>query len=287
MGCSGSTTKSNNFNFCISIDGSEHSEMGFNKILNDTFKKGNKLYLVHITNSKKLNEMPFENLPEQLLPKYEHFLSEKLHKNEYEILKKDKIQTQTTVLESVVQIATVKKVDLIVVGSVGHKGQKQTKSLTKGLDFLINNCKIPTLVMKKYTPRLNKQSKGFNWLVCIKDENERSFKSFEFCCKIINRENDTIIGLNFSKDNNLSNKVNNIFQRMTKEHRIKNKIFISKELDDNLSLGKNILNYLMFGQEYVEYVVVNHNITKYKNVELCPTVDLIRYCNNNVIFCRE
>jgi len=55
--------------------------------------------------------------------------------------------------------------------------------------------------MKNYTPIENKKSKGNNWLICIKDDdNDRSFRSFEFSKRMINKQTDTIIGLLFSKD---------------------------------------------------------------------------------------
>lgn len=53
------------------------------------------------------------------------------------------------------------------------------------------------------------------------------------------------------------------------------------------TLGKNILDYLIFGQELIENVVVNHNIHKYKDLDKCPAVDLIKYGQHNIIFCRE
>jgi len=288
MGCSGSRTNSNNnFTYCVAVDGSEHSDMGFKKIVNENFNKGNKLYLVHVYNPMKFASMPSEMLPENLLPSYEKQLLEKLQSTEYEIIKKQKPDAQVSVLESVIDIAKEKNSDLLVVGGVGHKGIKKSKNLTKGLYFLVNNCKIPTLVMKSYTPFENKEKKGCNWLICIKDDDERSFRSFDFCRKMINKKCDTIIGLHFHNDRCLANKVKNRFETACKENGIKNKIFIVRESDKNQSLGKNILDYLVFGQEIIEYVVVNHNIHKYKEIEKCPTVDLIKFGTHNIIFCRE
>lgn len=287
MGCSGSRISEPNFKYCICIDGSEHSDMGFKKIVSENFVKGNKLYLVHISNSAKFNEIPPNLLPDQLLNRYEIELSTKLNKGDYEIIKKDKVQTQSTVLESVLQIANVKNVDLLVVGALGHKGVKRSKSLTKGLSYLVSNCKIPTLVMKNYLPKQNKESKGSNWLVCIKDETDRSFRAFNFCCQMINRQTDTIIGLHFNSESYSANKVRKIFERNCSDKMIKKKLFIVKDMDKNMSLAKNILDYLIFGQENIEYVVVNHNIKKYKDIEKCPTVELVKYGNHNIIFCRE
>lgn len=287
MGCSGSRIENNNFKYCLAVDGSENSELGFKKILHENFKKGNKLYLVHITNPVKFPEMPSEFLPENLLPKYETQLSEKLQKSEFEIIKKEKVQSHETVLESVVNIAHSKNVDLLVVGAVGHKGVKKTKNLTKGLNYLVRSCTIPTLVMKKFTPLENKEKKGSKWLVCIKDDNDRSFRSMDFCRKMINKDTDTIIGLHFNSEKFLPDKVKKIFDNKCKESRIKNRMFVVKEMEKNLTLGKNILDYLIFGQEIIEYVVVNHNVKKYMELEKCPTIELIKYGTHNIIFCRE
>jgi hypothetical protein len=88
MGCSGSRTSSNkNFKYCVAVDGSEQSNFGLNKIVNENFKKGNMLYLLHIYNPKKFLEMPAEMLPENLIPVYEKKISEKLQKKDYQIIK--------------------------------------------------------------------------------------------------------------------------------------------------------------------------------------------------------
>lgn len=84
MGCSGSRTSSNSsFKNCVAVDVSEHSNFGLNKIVNGNFKKGNKLYLMHVYNPKKFLEMPPEMLPENLIPSYEKKISEKLQKKDY------------------------------------------------------------------------------------------------------------------------------------------------------------------------------------------------------------
>lgn len=288
MGCSGSrTTSNNNFKYCVTVDGPEHSNFGLNKIVNENFKKGNKLYLLHIYNPKKFLEMPSEMLPENLIPAYEKKISEKLEKKDYEIIKKEKPESHVTVMESVLEIASGKNVDLLVVGAVGHKGIKKSKNLTKGLQYLVSNCKIPCLAMKHHTPLENKEIKGNNWLICIKDDNIRSFRSLEFCKKMINKQNDTIIGLHFSNEKFLADKVKSTFESRCKADGIKNKMFIVRKMDVTETLGKNILDYLIFGQELIEYVVVNHNIHKYKDLDKCPTVELIKYGQHNIIFCRE
>lgn len=289
MGCSGSDTFTNSksLKFAVAIDGSEHAEMGFQKIINEKFKPGNKLYLIHIFNQNKYAEMPLEKLPEHLLPKYEKALNEKIiNKNDFEVIKRKKADFENTPLESVLVIANEKNTDLLVVGAVGHKGLKKSKSLCKGLHYLIQNCKIPTLVMKHYKPPSVLQ-KGSIWLVCIKDDNDRSFRSFEFTIRLIDKEKDSVIGIHFIGDKFSADNVKKNFYKRCKENKVINRSFIARENDKSQTLGKNILDYLIFGQETIEYVVVNHNIQKYMDLEKCPSVELIKYGSHNVIFCRE
>jgi len=291
MGCSGSNTllNSQNLKFAVAIDGSKHAEMGFEKVLNDKFKAGNKLYLIHVYNPSKFAEMPLETLPEHLLPKYEKaFLSKKLNNiSDFEIITRKIETTEKTPLESVVELASEKNTDLLVVGAVGSKGIKKSKTLSEGLNYLIQNCKIPTLVMKRLTPASEAQ-KGCNWLVCIKDDNDRSFRSFDFAVRLIDKERDTVIGIHFNAERFFPDSVKTIFEKRCKDNKVKNRKFITRANDKSNTLGKNILDYLNFGQETIEYIVVNHNIQKY-NMELenCPSVELIKYGSHNVIFCRE
>ena len=140
MGCSWSTTSSNNnFKYCIAVYGYEYPNFGFNKIVNLTLKKGNKLYLLLIYNPKKFLEMPSEMLPENLILSYEKKNLEKSKKKDYEITKKEKPESQSTVMESIIEKATAKNVNLLVVGAVGHKGIKKSNNLKKGLHYLISN----------------------------------------------------------------------------------------------------------------------------------------------------
>lgn len=289
MGCSGSNTRSDqkNLKYAIAIDGSEHAEFGFQKILNEKFKLGNKIVLIHIYNQDKFSEMPLERLPEHLLPKYEKALSEKIpNKSDFEILKKQKESTADTPLEDVVEIASEKHADLLVVGAVGNKGVKKSKNLSKGLSYLIQNCKIPILVMRQSAPS-GKSNKGSNWLVCIKDDNDRSFRSFDFAVRLIDKEKDSVIGIHFSGEKFVMDNVRKVFESYCKENKVKNRVFIARENDKSKTLGKNILDYLIFGQEVIDYVVVNHNIQKYMDLQKCPSVELIKYGSHNVCFCRE
>ncbi len=176
--------------------------------------------------------------------------------------------------------------DLLVVGALGHKGIKNVKNLTKGMEYLVSNCKIPTLVMKSYIPLEKKLKKSNNWLICIKDDTDRSFKGFDICKNMINRKTDTIIGIHFSNDNFLKDNVNRCFEARCKENRIKNKIFVVRKLDESQSLGKNVLEYLIFGKEIIEYVVINNNVQKYTDISKSPTVELLKYGKHNIIFCK-
>lgn len=288
MGCSASTiaSKDKNFKYAIALDGSEQANIGFEKILNEKFKIGNKLYLIHIYNPAKFIEMPLEKLPEHILIKHEKALNENLQKSEFEIIKKEKINIEESSLKLVNQIALEKKTDLLVVGCAGHKGVKKTKKLSKGLIYLIQNCKIPTLVMKIIDQR-TKPNLGCNWLLCIKDDNDRSFRSFEFAMKLIDKEKDKVIGMHFISEKFLAENVCKIFEKKCKENKIKNRLFVKRENDKSQTLGKNILDYLIVCQDNIEYIVVNHNMQKYMDLERCPTVELVKYASNNIIFCRE
>ena len=154
MGCSGPNTSSNirNFKFAIGIDGCEHAETGFLETLNQKFNPGNKLHLIHIYHSSKFIDMTLEELPKHLLPNYEKALSKNLQKSNYDIIKREKENIETSDLESVVEIATEKNSDLLVIGAVGHKSVKNSRNFRKDLSYIIQNYKIPTLVIKQFIP---------------------------------------------------------------------------------------------------------------------------------------
>ena len=271
-------------NYVISIDGSDHSDWGFDMTFNEIYKKGDFLTLLHVGNPSKISDIPFKYQPDQIISKYETKLIGKLVKNDYIIIRKDRSDPNVHALETVNLVAKGNNADLLVLGCQGHKGVKDKKELSGGIVYLIKHIHIPSIVVKEFCQRSKKEAKGFNWLVCLENHYTRSFKAFELSTTLIDKEKDTIIAMHlyFTGDN--YKETEDAFEKYCLKVGILKRKFVAVEKNPKLTIGKNICDYVNFGDDFIDFVVIGHNITKYEDVNKSPTVDIIKFAQANILF---
>lgn len=286
MGCSGSNTRKDKFNICVAVDGSEISEYGLQTFVN-RHKPNEKLNIIHVSNENKKHEIPEDMQVGNYFQKLKKNLDQgkTIKEEEYELIHKEKSITEKSTIEIVHETALEKNCDLLVVGSSGHQGEKKLKTLTKGVEYLVKNCKIPTLVMNETEIESNKNEKGKNWLVAIKNESYRSFRSLEFCFNIIDKKKDTVIGLHLKNDKWPIIRIKKNFDRICAKNGLKNYEFVKQEIDNNKSLSKNLLDHLFFSQYDFDFVVLNNNIRGFKHD--CFVVEMLKNGKHNILYCRE
>jgi len=272
-------------NYLISVDGSHLSEWGFDMIFNEIYKKGDLITLLHVKNTKKLTNIPFKNQPEQIISKYETKLIGKIPKDNYKIICQDRETENMHALEIVNKVANYIHSELLVLGCQGHKGIKDKKELSSGVIYLIKSVSIPTIVVKENAQRAKKESKGFNWLVCIENQNSRSFKAFELATTLVDLDHDSIIALNFYRYGENYKEIEDAFEKHCNKFGIVKKKFLAIEKNPNKTIGKDICDFVNFGDDYIDFVVIGHNFAKYSDdVKESPTVDIIRYAQANILF---
>lgn len=271
-------------NYLISVDGSDYSDWGFDLIFNEIYKKGDFLTVLHVANPKKISDIPFKYQPEQIISKYETKLLGKLIKNDYILIRKDRENLKTHALEVVNAVAKSNNADLLVLGCQGHKGVKDKKELSQGITYLIKNINIPAIVVKEYSQRSKKEAKSFNWLVCIENHYTRSFKAFELATTLIDKERDYITALHLYSQFDNHKETEEAFEKICTKMGIAKRKFVALEKNSNLSIGKNICDYVNFGDDYIDFVVIGHNITKYQDINTSPTVDIIKFAQANILF---
>ncbi len=274
-------------NYLVSVDGSDHSDWGFDMVFNEIYRKGDHLTVLHVANQTKISNIPFKFQPDQIISKYETKLIGKLPRNEYILIRKDRENEKKIAahaLEIVNQVAHSNNVDLLVLGCQGHKGVKDRKELSSGITYLIKNISVPSIVVKENSQRAKKEAKGFNWLVCIENHYTRSFKAFELATTLIDKEKDTITALHLNFYNDNFKEMEDAFEKTCAKIGILRKKFVAKEKNPNISLGKDICDYVNFGEDYIDFVVIGHNISKYSDVNSSPTVDILRFAQANILF---
>jgi len=272
-------------NYLISVDGSNFSDWGFDLIFNEIYKKNDYITLLHVANQKKISDIPFKFQPAQIISKYETKLIGKLPKNDYIIIRKDREDDKVHALELVNQVAKINQADLLILGCQGHKGVKDKKELSSGITYLIKYINIPSIVIKENSQRLKKEAQGFNWLVCIENHYTRSFKAFELACSLIDKEKDSIFALHLSMLGDNYKETEDAFDKYCTKANINKRKFVAIEKNPNLSIGRNICDYVNFGDDFIDFVVIGHNVSKYStNISSSPTVDVIKYAQANILF---
>jgi hypothetical protein len=269
-------------NYLISVDGSNHSEWGFDLIFKEIYQKNDYITVIHVLNPNK-NDVPFKYQPEQIMTKYESKLIGKLSKNDFVLIRKPRDNTSEHALQVVNEVAKKNNTDMIIIGTQGHKGVKSKKEVSKGIMYIVKNIHIPSLVIKENSQREKKENKAFTWLICLENHYTRSYKTFEFVTTLIAREKDIIIGLNLWQiDHN--RELEDIFEKFCSKMGIKNRRFLSIEKNPDLSIGKNICDIVNFGDDFIDFVSIGHNISKYSEPDTSPTIEIIKYARANILF---
>lgn len=273
------TTSITNKQYCVSIDGSEYSDMAFNLVFNELFQKNDKITVVHITNPAK--SIPFACQADTILNKYQTILIGKLPKTQYSIIIKQRDEKVVHALQQVNNTAVQNNCSVLVMGSHGHKENKQKNEVSKGINFIINNIKIPTIIVKESTKRKDKDNGAFTWLVSIDKAESRSFKAFEFSTNYLDHSKDRVIGLHFKTGDYVESSIQEYFEKLCKEKGILNYSFDFADYEKNVSLGKQIANYVNFNNKnYIDFLVVGHNPNKKES----PAYEIIQNAQTNVLF---
>jgi hypothetical protein len=271
-------------NYLISVDGSGYSNWGFDLIFKELFRKGDHITVLHVTNENK-KDIPFKYQADQIMSQYETKLLGKLPKDDFSLVKKGRKNDSEHALEVVYEISTQGNADMIILGTQGHKGAKSTKEISKGIMFIVKFIPIPSLIVKEKTQREFKENKGFNWLVCLEDNLSRSFKVFEFVLSLIDKEKDTIIGFNLWQLEQ-NKELEDSFEKLCGKLNVKNRRFVSNQRNPNTSIGKSICDFVNFGDDYIDFISIGHNISKYPEPEYSPTIEILKYAQANILFSR-
>lgn len=179
--------------FCISVDGSKHAENSFNVITQEFLGK-NKMLIVYIYNDKMNHLFNYGNKKETILDNY----AAKLHKYTAvsSFLMEDRQAKAPHALTQVYKKADHFRANYLICGYYGIKGPKgDNMELSKGVDFLLANSRLPTMIIKDQVLRSERPSKGYNWLIVMDKQYMSVVNCFYAFSNIINPEKDAIYGL--------------------------------------------------------------------------------------------
>jgi len=269
--------------FCLSVDGSIHSEQAFEIVTDDFLKKEtDKMLIIHIFNSSMDEYYNFRNKKDTIIEKYNTRLL-KIDKSKTLFLKEDRI-SKVHALEQVNRIASNHKCSFLISGYYGIKGPKgDNKELSKGVDYLLSFSRSPTILIKENTLRKNKPNGQIKWLFVFDRAYMNCYSILNRFLPLINNERDFVFGYTL-----LPNWIN--FDDIKKNFimdmelcRINNYDYEAAEyLKAPSELVKEKVN---FGDLHFDYLVFYNNPERHRNDgKSSDTVNLITKCASNICF---
>jgi len=180
--------------FTISVDGSSHSEIALEVVMQEFLGAQSKLIVAHIY-SKRMNESyNYKNKKETVVDTYSNKIMSLGNRARFVV--EDRTEGIVHSLEQVKNLAMHVQSNFLVCGYYGIKGPKgDNNELTKGVNYLLGNSRIPTIIFKDTPLRSKKPSKGYSWLVVLDKRMIKPIRCFQNFSCLINPDKDLVSGL--------------------------------------------------------------------------------------------
>ena len=262
--------------FCISVDGSSHSDTAFNIVSEEFLKLSSSMLVVHIYNEKYNEHFNWRNKKETIVENYGSKLS-RFSTSKFMI--EDKTKDCVHVMEQVHNFALHFKAQFLVSGYYGIKGPKgDNAELSKGVHYLLGNSKINTIMIKDTGLRSTKKQKGYNWLVVMDKKYSRPVKCLHAFSQLINPENDFVYGLTLKEFNqNDGDDVKELFMEEVKAKGLKNYSYEFMCYDKVAS--KVVTEKVNFADIGFDFLVMYNNRDKYLNEgQESDIVNIVKNC---------
>ena len=141
-----------------------------------------------------------------------------------------------------------------------------------GLNFLLTENNIPTLIMKDVLTRDDKEKgvnkyKGYTWLILLDGTNIKSYNVFEYFWPLIDRKKDFIYVLTIINNSFYSDRIKKIFIQKMDKYNMKENInyYYRLEIVENKEYFKFLKEFINFNEDYYfDFVLFYNNPLKYK-----------------------
>lgn len=238
----------------ICVDGSDICVSAFNTVFKNLRKGNDYTIITHVScDSKKYLDMKFK--PDIIRQDYESWMIG-LHSSHWEMVfhrKESGLSTQ----EQIVELAESYKSDILVLGYHGRKGVKEDPTLLgSNVDLMAHNPVCPLLVIKREEDRVDKDTKGFRFVVCI-DGRTKSYKALDTISQIVDKEKDEVVVLTVARVVIDTEAVKERTSNFLDEAGVKNHHFELLERDMDERYYEALIDYINVDDTpYVDFVVM-------------------------------
>ena len=164
-------------------------------------------------------------------------------------------------------------------------------NIFNGLDFLLTENKLPTIIMKDELMRCDKEkgvsnNKGYTWLILFDGTNIKSFNSLEVFWPLIDRQKDFIYALTLVNNEFYSDQIKDKFIKKMNKYNLRENInyFYFFDCVPGQKQFKYLKEFINFNEDYYfDFVLFYNNPLRYK-VKRNDSYQLIMQLKANIGF---
>ena len=164
-------------------------------------------------------------------------------------------------------------------------------NIFNGLDFLLTDNKIPTLIMKDELMRCDKEkgvsnNKGYTWLILLDGTNTKSLNALEYFWPLIDRQKDFIYALTLVNNTFYSDQLKDKFIKKMNQYHLRENINYYYFFDcvPGKKQFKYLKEFINFNEDYYfDFVLFYNNPLRYK-VKRNDSYQLIMNLKANIGF---
>jgi hypothetical protein len=266
---------------CVSVDGSDHSDLAFDLVTKEFLGSDSKLLLMYISNSKYDDTFNYRNKKQTIVSRYGSkmvFFSDRSF-----FLIEERNYNCSHCLEQVYSHASQYKANFFFTGYYGIKGPKgDNKELTKGTDYLLSNCTIPLVIVKDTKLRQNTKTGAYNWLFVFDKKFSTPLKCFHAFAPLVNPSKDFVMGLTLKEVYSVEpDNIESDFMEAANSMGIKN---IKYEFSTYEKTASSLItSKVNFGEIIFDFLVIFNNTSMYRLEKgVHDTANIVKNCSSSV-----
>jgi len=270
--------------FCISVDGSKHSDFAFEMVTENFLFPYSKLLVLHVFNSKLDPIVNYNNKKTTVLEKYANKI-EKFKKQSH-FVTEDKM-SKVHVLEQVARLAENYAANFLICGDQGLKGPRgDNHEQVIGHEFLLGSSKTPVMIIKEETIREKKKDKNFKWLVVMDRQFTYTSKAFSAFIPLIDAEKDFVYCIGgYSTSSYGTDVLKDQFMNLIEKNGIKNFEYEVIVYGPKKPLHASVIEKVNFGTIIFDFIVIyNNSVPSIIRFESNDAWNIINGTVTNVLF---
>jgi hypothetical protein len=270
--------------FCVSVDGSDHSDRAFEIVTEEFYNVGSKLLAMHVSNPDQDHEYNYKNKKETVM----NFYAGKVAKigGGANFVVEDRKEGLSHAVEQVMAFAMFFKANFLVSGYYGIKGPKgDNNELSKGVSYMLGYSTIPCIIIKDTLLRSKKSDIRHTWLVVLDRQFPNATKCFQTFSQLIDPITDLVSGLTIDTmdSSSSSDDFKDLFMKEIEDRGIVNYTYERKF--SSKSPSAIVCDKVNDGDVEYDFVIFMNNRNKHRTDGAnSDVINIVKNCSSSVCF---